>query len=511
VRILVTGGTGVVGQSAVTALVESGHEVRLFSRDAAKDASAWPNGVHANPGSVSERSEVTGSADQCDVVVHIAGIASESPPDATFEKINVDGTRNMLSEAERAEVGLFLYVSSLGADRGSSPYHKSKLRAEELVRRYGRKWMILRPGNVYGPGDEVISTLLKMIRTLPALPVLDDGEQAFQPIWANDLGKALAMAVEREDLAGRVLELAGNERTCTNDVLDRFQEITGRSPARVPVPTLLANLGTKLAALAGIELPVNDSQITMLEEGNVIGAGQDNALTMVFGIEPTSLQAGLRLLADALPEQLPSEGFGAFERKRYWADIRSVHHTAESLFDVFRENMNVLTAELLELGAEPGRDVHPLQEGSVLTMRLPVRGHIQVRVEELTERSLTLATLQGHPLAGIIRFLAEQNAESLRFEVRIYGKSANMVDWITMHAVGGRIQNATWVETVENVVRISRGICARGVQQQNSALDERGQEQVEKWIEKLIAERIREDRNQGNNAGVNAEEEGVAA
>ncbi len=80
-----------------------------------------------------------------------------------------------------------------------------------------------------------------------------------------------------------------------------------------------------------------------------------------------------------------------------------------------------------------------------------------------------------------------------------------------MHTVGGRIQNATWVETVENVVRISRGICARGVQQQNSALDERGQEQVEKWIEKLIAERIREDRNQGNNAGVNAEEEGVAA
>ncbi len=69
--------------------------------------------------------------------------------------------------------------------------------------------------------------------------------------------------------------------------------------------------------------------------------------------------------------------------------------------------MNVLTPELLELGAEPGRDVHPLQEGSVLTMRLPVRGHNQVRVEELTERSLTLATLQGHPLAGIIRFLAE--------------------------------------------------------------------------------------------------------
>ncbi len=506
-RILVTGGTGVVGQSAVTALVESGHEVRLLSRDAAKNALAWPNRVHAHPGSVSAPDEVIGSANRCDAVLHIAGIATESPPESTFEKINVEGTRNMLKEAERARIGLFLYVSSLGADRGSSPYHKSKLQAEELVRGFHREWIILRPGNVYGPGDEVLSQLLKMIRTLPALPVLNDGEQAFQPIWAGDLGKALAMAVERRDLAGRVLELAGSERTCTNDVLDRFQVITGRSPARVPVPSVLANLGTKLASLAGIDLPVNESQITMLEEGNVIRATQDNALITVFGIQPTSLDAGLRLLADALPEQLPSEGVGSFERKRYWADLRSVHHTAESLFDVFRENMNVLTPELLELSAEPGRDAVPLHEGSVLTMRLPVRGHIQVRVEELTQRSITLATLQGHPLAGIIRFMTEQHSDSLRFEVRIYGKSANMVDWITMHAVGGRIQDATWVETVENVVRASRGVCRSGVQQEKSALDERGQEHVEKWIEKLIAERIRENRSEDSYSGVKTGEE----
>ncbi|MBC7791579.1 MAG: NAD-dependent epimerase/dehydratase family protein [Anaerolineae bacterium] len=505
-RILVTGGTGVVGQSAVTALVKGGHEVRLFSRDADKDVLAWPSGVHAYPGSVSEPHEVLGSADQCDAVLHIAGIAAESPPHSTYEKVNVEGTRNMVGEAERAEVGLFLYVSSLGADRGSSPYHKSKLQAENLVQRFQKHWVILRPGNVYGPGDEVISKLLKMIRTLPALPVLNNGEQAFQPIWAGDLGKALAMAVERTDLAGRVLDLAGNERTCTNDVLDQLQEITGRKPVRIPVPSMLANLGTKLASMAGVELPVNDSQITMLDEGNVIAATRDNALTTVFGIEPTPLETGLRLLADALPEQLPSDGVGSFERKRYWADIRSAHHTPESLFTVFRENMNVLTPELLELSAEPGRDALPMHEGSVLTMRLPLRGHIQVRVEELTEKSMTLATLQGHPLAGIIRFFTAKEAGSLRFEVRVYGKAANMVDWITMHSVGGRIQNATWVETVENVVRASRGLSAQGVQQEKISLDDRGQEQVENWIQKLIDERICDERSDGIEPGAEANE-----
>ncbi|MGI9077448.1 MAG: NAD-dependent epimerase/dehydratase family protein [Gemmatimonadaceae bacterium] len=504
-KILVTGGTGVVGQSTVTALVEDGHEVRLFSRSAAEDASAWPSGVHAHPGSVIEPGEVLGSADQCEAVLHIAGIASESPPDSTFEKVNVEGTRNMIAEAERAEVGLFLYVSSLGAERGSSPYHKSKLKAEDFVRGFRKQWIILRPGNVYGPGDEVISKLLTMVRSLPALPVLNDGEQAFQPIWASDLGKALAMAVERGDLAGRVLELAGNERTCTNDVLDRFQ-ITGRAPARVPVPSILANLGSRLAATVGIELPVSENQITMLDEGNVIATAADNALITVFGIEPIPLEAGLRLLADALPEQLPSEGVGSFERKRYWADIRAEQHTAESLFNVFLDNMNVLTPEHLELSAEPGRDTLPLCDGSVLTMRLPVRGHIQVRVQELTKRSLTLATLKGHPLAGIIRFLTEQHAGSLRFEVRIYGKAANMVDWITMHTVGGRIQNATWTETIENVILASRGFSKEGVQQEKISLDESRQEQVENWTQKLIADRICDERSETSAIGANAGE-----
>src|SRR5512133_2097268 len=53
-KIFVTGGTGVVGQAAVTALVEAGHEVRLFSRHADEEVRAWPRGVEARAGSVAD-------------------------------------------------------------------------------------------------------------------------------------------------------------------------------------------------------------------------------------------------------------------------------------------------------------------------------------------------------------------------------------------------------------------------------------------------------------------------
>src|SRR3712207_840756 len=221
-KILVTGGTGVVGTAAVDALVRRGHTVRLLSRHAADDAEQWPKGIEPWPGSVSDAGAVKGSASDCDAVVHMAGIVAESPTEVTFENTNVEGTRNLVKEAERAGIGKFVYVSWLGAGRGESAYHRSKSKAEVLVHTFPDGWMILRPGNVYGPGDEVISLLLKMVRTLPAVPVIDRGNQEFQPIWAEDLGEIIAEAVERNDLLRKTLDIAGPERTSMNDVIDRL-------------------------------------------------------------------------------------------------------------------------------------------------------------------------------------------------------------------------------------------------------------------------------------------------
>ena len=123
---------------------------------------------------------------------------------------------------QQAGVRRFIYLSSLGADTGQSAYHQSKLRAEELVKAFGGEWLILRPGNVYGPGDEVISTLFKMVRTLPVVPLVDAGDQRFQPIWFEDLGAAITRAVDDSTLTGQILELAGADVTSTADLIERI-------------------------------------------------------------------------------------------------------------------------------------------------------------------------------------------------------------------------------------------------------------------------------------------------
>ena len=137
--------------------------------------------------------------------------------------------------------------------------------------------MILRPAAVYGPGDRNLSAILNMVRTLPAIPVIDGGAQRFQPLWYEDLGQAIARAVDTPDVTGRALEIAGPEQTSMNDLLDRIERLAGRRPRRVRVPAAVAAMGTQLAGVLGFKLPISEAHLTMLQEDNVIPASGENA------------------------------------------------------------------------------------------------------------------------------------------------------------------------------------------------------------------------------------------
>ncbi len=489
-KILVTGGTGVVGQAAVSELTKRGHTVRLLSRNAEKDVEQWPSGVESWPASVSDPESLRGSAEGCDLVLHVAGIVAESLPEVTFANTNVEGTRNIVREAERSKCGRIIYISSLGADTGTSGYHRSKRGAEEIVGGFTGGWTILRPGNVYGPGDEVMSVLLTMIRTLPIVPVVGGGDDPFQPIWVEDLARVIGATVERTDLHGKALDLAGDEKTSMNDIVERFIAITGRSPERIQVPSLLLSAGAALAGLAGIKLPITEEQLTMLREGNVIKVPGSNAVVGVFNITPTPLDTGLRYLADEQPENLPGEGVGDLRRKLFWANIVSSRLSAEDLFERLRTKFGELTPWHMDLNAEPGTPT-TLEEGGTLTMSLPLRGNIQVRVLELTTRSAVLGTIRGHPLAGAIRFLAEQRGDGLRFEVQIYDRPSNAVDWLAMRTVGDTLQSQTWRALVEAMITESGGTAPGGVQVDEESLPQDQAERVDEWVRDLVMARRR--------------------
>lgn len=459
--------------------------MRLLTRRAAAAVQDWPDGVEAWPADIGRPETVSGCAEEVETVLHVAGLALEDPPRSTFQAVNVEGTRHLLEEARREGVRRFVYVSSLGAERGSSEYHASKRTAEELVKAFQPEWVILRPGNVYGPGDEVVSTLLKLVRSLPAVPVIDSGNQTFQPIWHEDLGRALAAAVEREGLAGAVLELGGPEHTSMNDLVRRLSALHGRRRARLPVPAPVARMAGRLARWLRLPFPVDETKLTLLAEHNVLRG--PNGLD-VLGVRPTPLAEGLQHLSRALPEQLPQDGVGPLRRKRFFARIEGSGLGPSQLRELFVQELARTLP--LEVHTPPDRRVR-LREGATFTLELPVRGTIPMRFVEEREDSLTFLTLDGHPLAGAVTF---HFADGPCFEVEVHTRSATVLDELGLLFGGSILQDATWRDVVRRTAELAGGRVQGEVQESATHLEGEQAAEVERWLSGLVRTRKRRAR-----------------
>jgi NADH dehydrogenase len=268
-----------------------------------------------------------------------------------------------------------------------------------------------------------------------------------------------------------------------------MSRITGREVQSIPVPEMFATLGAKAVSMVGWKIPFNDAELQMLREGNTIREGRPNGLDVV-GITATPLDVGLRKLAELQPEQLPSQGVGTLKRKRFWADIVGSKHSPETLFTLFRTHFDDVTPVFVDAKAEP-RATDVIEEGETLTLALPMRGHVQVRVAALEQRRVTLLTLEGHPLAGAVRFLCEPHGNAVRFQVEVYDRPANVIDFIAMRAIGDRLQDHTWSHVVDRMIEVSGGTAPTGVEHETESLDDEEAAAIEQWCEEIAMRRKR--------------------
>src|SRR6476646_8870001 len=111
-----------------------------------------------------------------------------------------------------------------------------------------------------------------------------------------------------------------------------------------------------------------------------------------------------------------------------------------------------MSSAIIKVKAEPHASTL-IDEGETLTLEIPFRGHIQVRVGEVMDRRITLLTVAGHPIAGAVRFLVERNGDAVRFEIQVYDRPASVFDRIMLRTVGEWLQRAAWIGMAENVAR----------------------------------------------------------
>jgi NADH dehydrogenase len=259
-----------------------------------------------------------------------------------------------------------------------------------------------------------------------------------------------------------------------NDLLKRFREITDRAPLRVPVPAAVAQFG------------VDENKLVMLQEENIVRGR--NELDFL-GLTATPLDEGLRKLADAMREVLPEEGVGKLEHKHFWADITGSRFNAVQLMARFRERVNDFMP--IEFVAEPGAPDR-IEKGATLTGSLPMRGHFQVRVEVAEPARVVFGTVEGHPLAGIVEFSADDVSKGVRFTIHTYTRASNVIDWVAMRTLGSHAQAANWRVVVERIIDASGGT-SDGIREETESLDGARAERVEEQVKQIVQERKREE------------------
>lgn len=286
-KIFIAGGTGFVGGHVTHELLQRGYQMRLLvhRRGAAPELAEQVEGDVARPESF-ER-----GADGCDAMINLVGIIREFPAKGvTFERLHVQATANMLAAAKKAGIRRYVQMSALGTRPDAvSSYHKTKFRAEELVRNSGLEWTILRPSLIFGPKDAFIAMLARQLRLAPVMPVIGSGAYRLQPIHAADVARCFAQALEMPATIGQCYELCGNDRLTYVDLLDVVAAAMGRTAPlkpRLPLGVMKLVIPTMQAIP---QFPITMDQLQMLVEENIC----DGRWKQTFGFEPKGFREGI--------------------------------------------------------------------------------------------------------------------------------------------------------------------------------------------------------------------------
>ena len=288
--IFLAGGTGFVGGHVRQALLAKGHSIRLLVHR--RRTESLEPGIEQVEGDATNLASFADAVRGCDATINLIGIIREFPSRGmTFQKLHIEATRNILSAARSAGIKRHLQMSALGTRADSTArYFKSKYEAENAVRDSGLDYTIFRPAIIFGPTDEFINKLAGMMRSLPVMPVIGDGEYQMQPIAADDVARCFADALDKPETIGETYDLCGPDSLSYNALLDAIGKALGKSNVhKVKNPLPLMRLVVPF--LEGFSFfPITSDQIAMLVQGNTC----DGSWRKTFAFQPIRFEPGIK-------------------------------------------------------------------------------------------------------------------------------------------------------------------------------------------------------------------------
>jgi dihydroflavonol-4-reductase len=315
-KVLVTGATGFIGQALTRKLVESGYGVRALVRDERKATAL--QGMEVVAGDITDADAVERATRGVELVFAVAAAFREPHlSDERHREVNVEAVGHVMAAAARHGVGRVVYCSTvgihgpvqgapLGEDAPVVPvgiYEETKAAGEAVAFRYSRNGgpplVVIRPTQVYGPGDTRLLKLFKLA-SKRVVVLIGPGTTRYHLLFIDDLVDAFLTAARAERAAGEAFIIGGPEHPTINDIIRTLGPILARerqTVVRLPAGPieLLADGCERVCRPFGIAPPLSRRRLEFFVNDKAYDIGKARR---ILGFEPKVRMAeGLRRTA----------------------------------------------------------------------------------------------------------------------------------------------------------------------------------------------------------------------
>lgn len=318
-KIAVTGATGFIGANLCTHLQIMGHEVVAIVRDLEKAESILPANMQTIQADINDQDSLEHAFKGCQGVMHLAALFNN--PENSWEDYhdtNVKAVDRVILAAQVTGVKRVVHCSTVGVaiskegppydeDSAYNPpkwdkYETTKCEGEKAALHYAKQpgapeVVVIRPAQVYGPGDHSKAKFYKMVKSRV---LINPGETLKHLIYIDDLSEAFHLAMLKKGISGEIFTIAGNTVTPLKDLILIVGKALGVQKPKYFIPStpivLLATVVEAVFNAVGKKPPIFRRSMDFFRKSVHFNAKKAHA---VLGFQSkTSVREGVKATAD---------------------------------------------------------------------------------------------------------------------------------------------------------------------------------------------------------------------